>query len=174
MDPVPPAPHAPPPRGEALTDQEIETFAGYSGGYYRLAWQLAKQTGGLYAGFNWPAALLNHVWMLYRRMYLECAVTVVVLTVLLLVEQWIHRAVGLPLPGGGMLFLLGSIPVIGLLGNLLYLRRARAAVQQSRLEPDPQRGKERLASRGGTSNLALVLGILANVAFAVISMMTRR
>jgi hypothetical protein len=150
---------------EAMTEQEMETFAGHSGGYYRLAWRRANERGGLYAGFNVPAALLNHLWMLYRRMYLECAVTVVVLVGLPAGWHRLHRALGLHLPGEELFFHLAAVPVVGFLGNVLYLRRARAAVRESRLHPDSARATEVLAERGGTNTLALVIGVLANVLF---------
>jgi hypothetical protein len=178
VDPAAPGDPYAPPRAdtsvaagdpEVMTDHEMQVFAGHSGGYYQLVWQRANRTGGSYAGFNWGAALFNHLWMLYRRMYTECAVTVAALVLLPLGHDLLYRATGLRFPGGNLLLVVGAVPVVGFLGNALYLRRAREAVRVARRHTDPRQVEEVLASQGGTNSAALVLGIVAQIIYVVLA-----
>jgi hypothetical protein len=58
---------------------------------------------------------------------------------------------------------------VGMLANGLYLRRARQVVGNARAqEPDPQRRMELLRARGGTSWIALLLGIAMAIALGAL------
>jgi uncharacterized protein DUF2628 len=158
-----------------LTDDEINVFVGDSAGYYREKWFDAVRSGGSYSGFNWASAFVSYLWLLYRRMYLECGVLFAGSSLLgtalgFLVGRLHLTRVGLINPLANIA--LGAL--MGFLGNALYLRRARAAVRRVRLEtPDPQQRLALLARQGGVSGAALTLGILARVALLAF-MMSRR
>src|SRR4029453_9102416 len=100
--------------------------------------------------------------MLYRKMYLECAVVTVALVVVPELYILAHRALGLGVPGGGLFFTAVISVAAGFVGNGLYLRGGGEAVRGPRLEPAYLRDQA-LAARGGTSGWALVLGLIGQL-----------
>jgi hypothetical protein len=169
MEPPPLDPYAPP-RGTAapdaavapLTDDEIAAFVGVNDDYYKERWARANGGGRFYAGFNWAAAVVTSLWLLHRRMYLEFAVVtaigfltgpVLTTLVFLLGGHWTLQA--------NVNAMLVCSVGYGFLGNALYLRRARAAAEEARAHVDPALRQQLLQRRGGTSVVAVFVGIAA-------------
>jgi hypothetical protein len=162
LAPVEPVP------GEGLTRAEVDTFAGRKGRYYWHFWSRARP-GRRFAGFNWAAAIFNLTWLLYRRMYSEFAVALGAAVTLGVGELFLEPLIGKD--AGRTVSRIDSLAlglVVGFLGNWLYLRRARAAVARARLLATPAEQHAFLASRGGTSWLAVLISLVVSalVAFA--------
>jgi hypothetical protein len=160
-----------PPRAEShqasggipeLTLEEMRAFLGGQDGYYESKWSRPNLSGGWYSGFNGAALIFGSLWMFYRRMYLEGAIFFLVRTGL----GWGWYLFGGYLPQGltGRLnWLIGVSCALasGFLGNALYLRRARKAVAEARLDPDRPGSLGVLMRLGGTRAGAVWVGILA-------------
>jgi hypothetical protein len=150
------------------TREEFEAFVGSNARVYWDLLQSALRPRNLLAGFNMAAAFWSTLWLLYRKMYREFAVTVALAFLAstayfavtgrrerydlgLLVGLYVAAAIGL-----------------GILGNGLYLRRIHAAVSLARRQsPEPSVRLAFLAKRGGTSWLALAILVAARIAYAM-------
>ena len=154
-----------------LTRQEVEAFVGPDrADYYYRKWQRAR-LGALFAGWNFGAGFFNLAWMLYRRMFREFFIALGVAAVLGVGETLITSyVVGAEFERevsrvGDLLIAIAT----AIFGNAIYLRRARKKVAQARAQL-PEGGEGRLAylrTLGGTSWLAVVIGMACMVAFAV-------
>jgi hypothetical protein len=163
---------APPGIGD-LTREQVQAFAGQRANYYWRQWSRVAPRRRL-AGFNWAAALLSFFWFLYRRMYREFAALIGITFALGLLETLLAYVVGRETRDTmSRLDNVGLGLAAGFLGNSLYLRRARAAVAAARARhPDSAAEQQAfLAACGGTSSLAVFLGVTGSVALiAVISL----
>lgn len=119
-----------------MTREEVETFVGANHRVYWDLWQPALQDHKWFAGCNVAAGAFSFAWLLYRRMYREYFVLAageLALGCVLVFASADSAARGLPLA----LSVLVNVG-LGLLGNSLYLRRCRAAVEDVRQrEPEP-------------------------------------
>lgn len=155
----------------AMTREELLAFAGRGGESYWWQWERHGQRDRLWLGWNWGGAFFTALWLAYRRMYRECAIVVIASIVWAQVDALVGRALGREALLGfwGNTLLEGL--VIGLIGNGLYLRRARAAVSQARaLIPEDLGGRQAwLTHQGGTSWWAVLaaLGFSVMLGFAV-------
>lgn len=135
-----------------ITWEEVHAYVGEGRShYYWTRWHRALLEGSKLAGFNWGAAFFNVLWLMYRRMYREFFV-----------------AVGILMAVGALLDVLGSetgsavgtvdritnyafMAIMGIVGNGLYMRRARLVIAAARREEsDEERRAELLRRRGGT------------------------
>jgi Protein of unknown function (DUF2628) len=154
----------------AMTREEFMAFAGGGGAFYWSQWTRAGQRPRLWLGWNWPAALVPYPWFAYRKMWRELGALLILSIawdVLHLLASWLlERDVSL----GAWLDVLLWLLVYGLLGNRLYLRRARLEVAKVRqaFPEDPARQAAQLGSVGGTSGWWLLAGIGLNVAAFVL------
>jgi hypothetical protein len=150
---------------EALTPEEIRAFVGpRAAGYYGRRWSRALATGRL-PGFNWAAMVCNFLWLLYRRMYKELAIALGATMALAAVVELLPGTVAAQL-SPALDFAPGV--VIGVLGNWLYLRRARRAVAAARALPSPDQRFTELVRRGGVSWLAVGIGLAVTAAGGVV------
>lgn len=149
---------------------DIDAFVGKRSAYYWHNWKDALLSNGRAKGVHIPAFFLSFAWLIYRKLYKECAVLFAVTAVasvaieLLIGESHIlERAVSLVF----------SIAMAGN-ANHLYLRKARRALAEARaLHPNPHDRRKHLARMGGTSWHALFLCFLAALAvLAIIASMT--
>jgi hypothetical protein len=151
-----------------ITRDEAESFVGKNHLNYYGTWRRAKPGKDLFIGFNWPAGLLNGVWLLYRKMYRDFFVFI---GVLLAMSAGTKILAGVSSGNAANLeraVNLAVAIVVGSMGNGLYLRTARRVIAAARAEePDPQRRLALLAKRGGTSLLAVLVGFLGFVALSV-------
>lgn len=144
-----------------LSREEVRAFVGKSADYYWRHWFSREQVHLASAGFNKAAFFLNLSWLLYRRMYREFWVVTGLLFVgeiaLGFLEQMLNSTADTrPLD---RLIQIALGVTVGVLGNGLYLRRAKIAVAAVRAqESDPQRRLELIEKKGGTSWPAALLG----------------
>jgi hypothetical protein len=162
-------PYAPPrtrlsgPAGEPgaldeLTREEVDAFVGKrKGDYYWRHW--SRSTNRQLNAFNWAAGFFSLFWLLYRRMYKEFAVALAALVASAVVELVLEPLVGEA--KGSLSRALNFLPglTIGILGNRLYLRRARVAAAAARLCTTPGERDAALAASGGMSWLAALIAV---------------
>ncbi len=147
---------------------DVEAFVGKRAAYYWRNWKdaLLGEGEGRAIGVHIPAFFLSFGWLIYRKMYKECAIlfaatTAVGIAITLAIGEShiLERGVGLLLS----LLFAGN-------ANRLYLRKARRIIADARvLHVNPRVRREYLARRGGTSVLALFfvfLGVLGLGFFA--------
>lgn len=136
-----------------MTSEELLAFAGKGGEYYWWRWKDAQGSDRLLMGWNVWAALGNGLWMAYRRMWREYVVffvgTILWEYLLYAVSVLLKRDVQLGTLGNLALYIVG----MGLLGNGLYLRRARLEVAEVRraFPGDQMRQRAQLRQVGGTN-----------------------
>jgi hypothetical protein len=155
--------------GGALIDEEIATFVEQNPGYYRDAWASVSQTGGFYAGFNLAALLASTLWLLYRRMYLAFAALLGIQTIGGVAAGVLARAAGGEVSWGVIGVMLVTKVGIGFVANGLYYRRFRRAVDQTRLSSGGAVNLPFLRTLGGTSTMAVVIGVVANMVLSALS-----
>jgi len=140
-----------------LTRDEVRAFVGRESSYYWRSWQRAA-AGSLRAGFSWPGFFLSFAWMFYRKMYREALIGFGILFGLGIVEGLVESATGTNLNALSRAENVVIAVTIGMLGNGLYLRRARRVIADARAqEPDSERREALLRARGGISWLGLVI-----------------
>jgi hypothetical protein len=157
-----------------LTREQVHSFVGRRSGYYWDRWSRAE-LGRKFAGFNWAAAFFNLTWLLYRRMYREFGIGLGAMAVLGLAEAFLEPMIGKD-NSATLSRIDNLVPVValGILGNWLYLRRARDAIARTRHLATPAERHAFLAARGGTSWLAVLVGVGASVALVAAATMIDR
>jgi hypothetical protein len=144
-----------------LTRDEVQGYVGGKHAYYWHVWQRAATRGGLTTRFNWAAFLLNSSWLLYRKLFREFWMFTAATTGVSCLVSLIGGATGRKLFGVDLIASLALSAMVGVLGNGLYLRRARRIIGAVRAETaDPERRMRLLASRGGTSWLWALSGLV--------------
>jgi hypothetical protein len=147
------------PAAHDLTREEVEAFVGNKHSYYWRRWRRAVG-GRVRAGFNWAAFFFNFVWLLYRKMYREFFILVAAVFGVGVLHGLVQSLTGRNLDVVDKLTNIVVGVAIGMYGNSLYLRRARREIGKARTqELDPERRAALLRARGGTSWIALLLGI---------------
>jgi hypothetical protein len=154
-----------------LTREEVRAFVGLRNAYYWRNWQRA--TGGsLRAGFNWAAFFLSFGWMLNRKMYRETLVGFAILLAVGVLQGLAAYTTGMNLNALGRVEDIAVAVTMGMLGNGLYLRRARRIIADVRArEPDPERREALLRARGGRSWLGILIAVVLTIAGAVVASM---
>ncbi len=155
-----------------VADDTVALYAAYVGprntAWYLERFQRADAAGRLQAGWNWPAALSNFYWMLYRKQYLA-AVVYVLAPYVLLGLAFGAFALGGVVAGASLaimylLFSLASLIVPGLYGTALVQHAARRSIDEARRRHSDHPGQLAfVAARGGTSNVGLVVVIVLGV-----------
>jgi Protein of unknown function (DUF2628) len=149
------------PQAHDLTRDEVKSFVGNNHAYYWGSWQRTATKGGLLAGFNGAAFFFNLLWLLYRRMHREfwigCGAVVAAnigLVILgIVTERNVDRLT--------RVIDVAVAATVGMLGNGLYLRRARRVIAAARAEEaNPERRMHLLTVRGGTSALWPLVGVV--------------
>ena len=145
----------------ALADelQAYAVFVGRRFPLYRRKWRLDLATANANS-WNWPAFLLGAFWMLYRRMYATAALWVAGLIGVSILET----ALGVS-NNVSTVLTIGASAAAGALGNHLYLRHTQRMIARvgARHPGDTAAQHAELAARGGTSWLAVMLGLLVFV-----------
>jgi len=150
--------------GDAL----LAAFVGPRWPRYAREWQTAQRRRGLLQGFHWPAFLFGSLWLLYRKMYFAGVV-------LIAGSQLATQLLGRPqLEGPGRaLWMVLLLVLAGALGSLAYpgyhafCRRKLGRIEAEVL--DPERRLAEASRAGGTSVLAVALGILVLIGLGFVS-----
>ena len=134
----------------AVDNDEIRAFAGNNSEYYVRNFAKFTMTGTdtFTPTWNWSAFGFTFIWMLYRKMYLEAAVTFIIFC----------------MPGVNIILHI----VVGCGANYLYYKQAKAKISEARRVSSPQNFYPVLQQTGGVHDWAITVGI----AFGVILVVT--
>ena len=129
-------------------EEDLRAFVGPNADYYLQAWAAADPNGGRQAlRWNWPAFFLNVIWMLYRKMYLQAAVTFVIFC----------------MPGVNIILHI----LVGAFANYLYYKHAKAKILETRPHLSEQALYPALKVIGGVHSWAITVGIVFGVVLVV-------
>lgn len=110
--------------------------------------------------FNFSAVLFGVFWFLYRKMYLEFFVIIIIFYA----ESQFEKYVLAELIGTEQTKLFSfAVDIIlmvtlGIIGNNVYLKKAKRTVEQAQITfADPEQQKEFLDKKGGTSILLVMI-----------------
>jgi len=110
--------------------------------------------------------------MLYRKMYRETLVGFAILLAVGVLQGLAAYTTGMNLNALGRVEDIAVAVTMGMLGNGLYLRRARRIIADVRArEPDPERREALLRARGGRSWLGILIAVVLTIAGAVVASM---
>jgi hypothetical protein len=133
--------------------------------HYRAAWEKLGSPTGLRDGttWNWPAALIPVIWLLYRRQYLFA------------IGWFVAGGVLSAIPNVSLIAWIVSIVLFGMYGDRIILRKAWQAADAALRQHGPgEKALAQVAQSGGVSSAALgcilvfpgivIIGILAAIA----------
>lgn len=144
---------------ESSRTSELAQYVGSKKDYYLQKWDKIEK--GNWLSFNLGACFVGAGWMLYRKMYLEASI----LILLIIVEshittnflyQYFNDTNILDL-GIQLIYTFGT----GFFSNYLYLKSAeRSIVKLKNLNLEEADYQEKLAKTGGTSWNAVIIGLI--------------
>jgi hypothetical protein len=151
-----------------VADDELwSAFIGKTGGsYYRKIFSELVKDPSTTTPFNGMAGFLGWMWFLYRKMYLQAAVWLILLLVLLPLWAIVVNVIPLGAVSGGgramgkaiahMVLFLVIVGVPGLFANRWYFNFAKRRIESMRRDfPDRQALLQELSRRGGTNVFAV-------------------
>ena len=134
----------------STTPEEIRAFVGKNSEYYIHGFDKFAVAGSeqFTPTWNWSAFGFGFVWMLYRKMYWQSAITFLIFCV----------------PGVNLLLHIG----VGIISNYLYYRHVAGKISEAKRTTSPQTLYPVLHQIGGVHNWAITVGIIAAVIMIVI------
>lgn len=151
-----------------LSDADLKAFVSDDrADYYIERWKPDKTTRKIRTGWNWAAAFLGPIWLIYRRMYEIAGILLgVVLLELLFHDYLFNYYLDIPEIAETVEFLFGIAYFVacGAYGNYWYFRRAEKTILRVRQRglPEDQHNTQ-LAEYGGT-NLRGALAVFTSCA----------
>ncbi len=155
------------------TETLYRVFIGSNNQHYYLnQFQQFDRAGQTKATWHWPAFFVTWYWLLYRKMWLAALIYFLLPYIVLFVGGLLTALI----PGlGGVLFgLLWIAYVIGIFvwypmnANAMYYKHCQNKIQEAKVassRPDAQLGI--LASKGGTSNIVVILVVVFAFIFMI-------
>jgi hypothetical protein len=136
----------------AIGHDEIRAFVGNNSEYYvrNFAKFTAAGTDNFAMTWNWSACCFTFIWMLYRKMYLQAAVTFVIFC----------------LPGVNILLHI----VTGVVGNYLYYKHVKDKILEIRPLQPPQGLFPVLQQIGGVHSWAITVGVVIGAIIGLLLM----
>lgn len=130
---------------DAMDDTELRTFIGKNYDYYANEFKKFTVTGKeeFAPTWNWSAFAFTFVWMLYRKMYWQSAITFLIFCV----------------PGVNLLLHIA----VGIVSNYLYYRQVMGKIYDLKRTATPQNLLPSLRQIGGVHTWAITVGIVAAV-----------
>ncbi len=131
---------------------------------YARRWHLDEAGDAWPRLWHWPAFLFGFHWLMYRRMYL------VAFAVLVANFSLGAAMVLFEFELAGALLSLGIQLALGIFGNVLYRWHCHRLIARAlrRFEGQPERINAELDRRGGTSKIALGLGLMLFVVIRIL------
>lgn len=156
---------------ETFTENETRekdlliAFVGLQHDYYLEKWQDKEK---LFQKLNIAAFFLSFFWLLYRKMYLEVAIGILVLIAWGAFDIYVLGTI-LSVPVYNVYDRISSIVVgimFGLGGNYLYLKSAQRKIKKLEMEDYSESELfEKVKKAGGTSILSVLIVCLATGLF---------
>lgn len=141
-------------------EENWRLFVGPRADYYLREWRKIKD--GQRFTFNLWAFVFGVFWLLYRQMLRPTVLYLSLYFAAGFVEKIVFQSLGMPIPPiwwFAVRTLLFSL-LLGLLGNWVYLIDAEGKIQQINSNYPPERRREMLRLKGGTSAVPVVLFVL--------------
>lgn len=129
----------------SVDDEEVRVFVGKNSEYYLSTFRKFTVAGTetFAPTWNWSAFCFTFVWMLYRKMYLQSAITFLIFCV----------------PGLNILLHI----VVGVVSNYLYCRHVVSKISDAKRTASPQTLFPALHQVGGVHSWAITVGIVVGV-----------
>jgi len=129
----------------SISDAEFRAFAVNNPEYYVRTFAKFSKTGidTFTPTWNWSACGFTFIWMLYRKMYVQAAVTFVIFC----------------MPGVNLILHL----MVGAFGNYLYYKHAKEKILETRPHLSEQALYPALTEIGGVHGWAITVGIAVGV-----------
>lgn len=126
-------------------DEEVRAFVGKNCDYYNTEFKKFTVAGteAFTPTWNWSAFAFTFVWMLYRKMYWQSAITFLIFCV----------------PGVNILLHIA----VGVVSNYLYYRHVMGKISELKRNSTQQSLFPALHQIGGVHNWAITVGIVAAV-----------
>jgi hypothetical protein len=133
----------------SVSGEEFQAFIGNNSDYYLRNFGRFTATGTdtFTPTWNWSAFGFTFIWMLYRKMYLQSAVTFVIFCV----------------PGVNLFLHIA----VGAFANYLYYKHAKEKILETRPRLAPQELYPALSQIGGVHGWAITVGIAVGVILVV-------
>ena len=130
---------------DSITAEEIRTFVGTNAYYYLQQFSRFNITGvdKFCVTWNWSCFGFTWLWMLYRKMYLLAALTLVVFCI----------------PGVNILLHI----VAGVVGNYLYFGHVKQKILETKAIPSQQNINLVYQELGGVHRWVIILGIVLSI-----------
>lgn len=134
----------------SIGNEELFAFVGPNSLFYNQNFPKFEISGReqFAMTWNWPAFCFPFFWMLYRKMYIQAAVTFVIF--------W--------LPGINIILHI----LAGVVGNYLYYKHARDKIIEIRALQSPQNQVPILRQIGGVHEWVIPVGVIAGVLIALL------
>ena len=160
------------------TEIELQAFIGPRAEKYWRKWRWYIENDKKSAGTLWPPFFFSFVWFLYRRMYRELWVPIVIVFLVAIpvafyeALQEVSTGVPYALPRGvdwAMNLAVGF--TTSWFGSALYLRKLRRTVERVReSSTTPESAAQLLKSAGGTSPIAAAIGACVLVLLVLVGL----
>lgn len=126
----------------AISADEIRAFVGTNAEYYvqNFAKFTVAGTENFTISWNWSTCCFTFFWMLYRKMYVQAAITFVIF--------W--------LPGINIILHI----IAGIVGNYLYYKHAKDKIIEIRAVQAPQNLYPALQQVGGVHSWVIPVGVI--------------
>ena len=129
----------------SLSNEEVRAFVGNNQQYYVGSFARFSATGTdtFTPTWNWSAFGFTFIWMLYRKMYLQAAVTFVIFC----------------MPGVNIILHI----LVGAFANYLYYKHAKGKILETRPLLAPEALYPALSEIGGVHSWAITVGIVVGI-----------
>lgn len=139
---------------ETTLSEEFKLFVGDGYDYYEHTWRKSLDNGNWSSSkFNRAAFLFGPLWMLYRKMYLNALLTVILLLILAFILPPKFPAIIINL-------------LIASYANKLYYNYSKKKINKITLDDDirsVEEKQDRIVKTGGTSKAMFCVGIITTI-----------
>jgi len=146
-----------------LTKEEAETYIGQNILFYLDKWKTHSESS--LKGWNWAAFFFGIQWMTYRKMYIEALLYYLLTVVIGIIISLILGLFGIRVDGNLLRSILQLF--VGIFGNAIYRKKALRVLRKSGYLDETGRLSV-LQTKGGVSVVGVIVGLLLQVAVAVL------
>jgi len=146
-----------------LTKEEAETYIGQNSPFYLDKWKTHSESR--FKGWNWAAFFFGIQWMTYRRMYIEALLYYLLTVVVGIIIGLILGVFGIRIDGSLLRSILQLF--VGIFGNAIYRNKALRVLRKSGYLDETGRLLV-MQTKGGVSVVGVIVGVLLQVAIAVL------
>ena len=136
-------------------EKYLKAFFGKSAEYYLTKYNEYHEKNTLFP-FSVPAFFLNIFWFLYRKLYLEFFIIMIIIALIPSISPW-QNMVNIMI-----------LVCLGFLGNNLYIKKGDSIIKKVIASTENEDARiKRLQTKGGTSWVPFILVLLIVVTTAV-------